>query len=464
MASENMHRSPSALVLPPELLCSSKEGSPAATSSGRAPGVGRSALGTPSGACGGAGPLDGAAFSSDAFRMNVYKVVMCPKRTHHDWRLCPFAHPSERARRRPLRGPPFAYGPDMCEATRRGEACPEGDACTNAHSVYEAYLHPLRYRTELCKDGARCSRAVCFFAHGDHELRGAGGSGGAGGQSGGGGQSGAWGPGGGAGAAATGELPRRVSSLTLDLHGVAMSSPSVGSVASLQLLGASPAGPGEPSPVTTSPADSPTIAPHAPGGGALLHLACAELLQMSCSPAAAGPAAGAASPAAACAGLQHAGVLAALLREAAASRQAATAATAAAISANEAARQGADRAAAFVCHFGIAPSLLSAVAADAAAGPTLLAAPPLLGGAGPGPMAAAGAAAWPQAATGLEHLAASGGFCASPDGGAAAMTGAGLGAAPGTSPPFAAAYAACAALSPSSTLAAAHGLDPGLGW
>ncbi len=29
----------------------------------------------------------------------------------------------------------------------------------------------FRYRTQLCKDGANCRRAVCFFAHSLPELR-----------------------------------------------------------------------------------------------------------------------------------------------------------------------------------------------------------------------------------------------------------------------------------------------------
>jgi hypothetical protein len=42
-------------------------------------------------------------------------------------RVCPFAHPGERGRRRPLDKHP--YEPTMCAFARRGELCPSGDAC-----------------------------------------------------------------------------------------------------------------------------------------------------------------------------------------------------------------------------------------------------------------------------------------------------------------------------------------------
>ena len=49
--------------------------------------------------------------------------------------------------------------------------CKRGDACPYAHGVFECWLHPSRYRTQLCKDGAGCTRSVCFFAHTLQELR-----------------------------------------------------------------------------------------------------------------------------------------------------------------------------------------------------------------------------------------------------------------------------------------------------
>lgn len=47
----------------------------------------------------------------------------------------------------------------------------QGDVCTYSHGVYECWLHPAKYRTQLCKDGAQCRRPVCFFAHSVSELR-----------------------------------------------------------------------------------------------------------------------------------------------------------------------------------------------------------------------------------------------------------------------------------------------------
>ncbi len=51
----------------------------------------------------------------------------------------------------------------------------QGDNCLFAHGVYECWLHPAKYRTQLCKDapagGGNCSREVCFFAHTPTQLR-----------------------------------------------------------------------------------------------------------------------------------------------------------------------------------------------------------------------------------------------------------------------------------------------------
>ena len=49
--------------------------------------------------------------------------------------------------------------------------CKRGDACAYAHGVFECWLHPSRYRTQLCKEGAACRRSVCFFAHSVEALR-----------------------------------------------------------------------------------------------------------------------------------------------------------------------------------------------------------------------------------------------------------------------------------------------------
>jgi hypothetical protein len=37
--------------------------------------------------------------------------------------------------------------------------------------VFEIFLSPARFRTRMCRDGAACSRAVCFFAHTLEQLR-----------------------------------------------------------------------------------------------------------------------------------------------------------------------------------------------------------------------------------------------------------------------------------------------------
>lgn len=37
--------------------------------------------------------------------------------------------------------------------------------------LFEYWLHPSRFRTQMCKAGPNCKRALCFFAHSPAELR-----------------------------------------------------------------------------------------------------------------------------------------------------------------------------------------------------------------------------------------------------------------------------------------------------
>lgn len=104
--------------------------------------------------------------SSDEFRMYKFKVVICTRDTSHDWTRCPFAHRGERARRRH----PSLYSGETCVNYKKGY-CKNGLTCEFAHGLFESWLHPHRYRTKRCKDGVNCNRRVCFFAHGDEEIR-----------------------------------------------------------------------------------------------------------------------------------------------------------------------------------------------------------------------------------------------------------------------------------------------------
>ncbi|KAF7143294.1 hypothetical protein RHSIM_Rhsim05G0029500 [Rhododendron simsii] len=108
------------------------------------------------------------AYSGDQFRMFEFKVRKCTRVRSHDWTECPFAHPGEKARRRDPRK--FHYSGTGCPDFRKG-SCMKGDACEFAHGVFECWLHPARYRTQPCKDGIRCRRRVCFFAHTPDQLR-----------------------------------------------------------------------------------------------------------------------------------------------------------------------------------------------------------------------------------------------------------------------------------------------------
>lgn len=108
-------------------------------------------------------------FSTDEFRVWEMKIRNCPKSRPHDWTCCPFAHPGEKAKRRDPRL--FSYCGTACADYRKSGSCARGDSCMYAHGVFECWLHPSRYRTQLCTDGEACARRVCFFAHRECELR-----------------------------------------------------------------------------------------------------------------------------------------------------------------------------------------------------------------------------------------------------------------------------------------------------
>ncbi|KAF8058890.1 zinc finger CCCH domain-containing protein 56 [Scenedesmus sp. PABB004] len=144
------------------------------------------------------------------FFIYVFKVQPCPKRGAHDWSSCPYAHPKEKARRRDPRV--YKYASTPCPESLKGVSCGRGVDCHYAHSVYEYWLHPSRFRTQaraarpprravagaaraarprrrahaaptptpprpvrraaqMCKKGNQCNRALCFFAHSASELR-----------------------------------------------------------------------------------------------------------------------------------------------------------------------------------------------------------------------------------------------------------------------------------------------------
>ncbi|GBG67234.1 hypothetical protein CBR_g84897 [Chara braunii] len=107
-------------------------------------------------------------YATDEFRMYSFKVKSCSRAYSHDWTECPFVHPGENARRRDPRR--YHYSCVPCPDFRKG-SCRRGDSCEYAHGVFECWLHPAQYRTRLCKEGLKCTRRVCFFAHTSEELR-----------------------------------------------------------------------------------------------------------------------------------------------------------------------------------------------------------------------------------------------------------------------------------------------------
>eukprot|EP00879_Flechtneria_rotunda_P029508 GHRR01031919.1.p1 GENE.GHRR01031919.1~~GHRR01031919.1.p1 ORF type:complete len:150 (+),score=14.24 GHRR01031919.1:143-592(+) len=76
---------------------------------------------------------------SDEFLMFKFKIEMCSRKDRHDWKVCPYAHPGEVARRRHPRG----YTAVLCPA-KTAAACPRREHCTFAHNPFEFWLHPDR--------------------------------------------------------------------------------------------------------------------------------------------------------------------------------------------------------------------------------------------------------------------------------------------------------------------------------
>ena len=113
--------------------------------------------------------MDGVDYGCAHFRMFHYKVDMCPHEDCiHDTDACPYVHPGDKSRRR---NPGLVnYQPVPCPHFRKGN-CRLGDACPLSHGVFECWLHPVKYRTQLCTEGSKCAREVCFFAHSLDELR-----------------------------------------------------------------------------------------------------------------------------------------------------------------------------------------------------------------------------------------------------------------------------------------------------
>jgi len=143
--------------------------------------------------------------STTTHQQYAFKILPCAKRTSHDWTTCPFVHPGEKARRRDPRVYSYlavpcpdvkqvrwcgacvclqrtgsrtaamradrAAAPFHCALTplhsparlrlhpslhhlctqTQNQACPRGDSCQYCHSVFEYWLHPSRYRTQLCQ-------------------------------------------------------------------------------------------------------------------------------------------------------------------------------------------------------------------------------------------------------------------------------------------------------------------------
>ncbi|KAK9823945.1 hypothetical protein WJX72_006585 [[Myrmecia] bisecta] len=107
---------------------------------------------------------------SDEFFIYKCKVLPCHKGCPPEsWSACPFRHEGELGcRRDPLQ---YQYKDVVCTEYRKHGWCRRGDACPCTHNVFEFWLHPTRYRTQMCNQGPACMRHICFFAHDEGQLR-----------------------------------------------------------------------------------------------------------------------------------------------------------------------------------------------------------------------------------------------------------------------------------------------------
>ncbi|WIA15220.1 hypothetical protein OEZ85_001898 [Tetradesmus obliquus] len=103
------------------------------------------------------------------FFLWTFKIEPCRADYPHNWSLCPYVHPNEKARRRDPRL--FEYEPLPCPDDKKGTTCPRGELCNYTHNIYEYWCHPKRFRTQVCQLGGACNRPICFFAHTAQELR-----------------------------------------------------------------------------------------------------------------------------------------------------------------------------------------------------------------------------------------------------------------------------------------------------
>eukprot|EP00882_Tetradesmus_deserticola_P003296 GHRQ01003491.1.p1 GENE.GHRQ01003491.1~~GHRQ01003491.1.p1 ORF type:complete len:190 (+),score=38.00 GHRQ01003491.1:299-868(+) len=76
--------------------------------------------------------LDKPMYKTDEFRLYQFKITQCTNEEAHDWCLCPFAHPGEKAQRRDPRL--YKYTGISCPDYRKG-TCKRGNACPYAHGA-----------------------------------------------------------------------------------------------------------------------------------------------------------------------------------------------------------------------------------------------------------------------------------------------------------------------------------------
>lgn len=117
--------------------------------------------------------------------LNTFKTEKCTNTNpDHCQKKCVYYHDFNKDRRRKL----GIYQSEKCNRIKKGQDCPDGDACTKAHNRVEEFYHPDKYKAKFCSvyldrpigQGDLVNRyqlesmceygEYCSFAHGFEEL------------------------------------------------------------------------------------------------------------------------------------------------------------------------------------------------------------------------------------------------------------------------------------------------------
>lgn len=100
----------------------------------------------------------------------MFKVYLCNIGTSHNHKQCVNYHNAKDKKR-----PHSNYYSVMCPLIKKGEKCPDGEACPYAHSFVEEHYHPSEYKRKFCSHFPNsvdeCAYGdFCSYAHSEMEI------------------------------------------------------------------------------------------------------------------------------------------------------------------------------------------------------------------------------------------------------------------------------------------------------